>query len=84
MIDSAQIENKVVRRPAVSLRTVFQEFFRLEASGGIILIVMTVLALGLANSSLSDDFFAVWETKLTFGFGSWQLSKPVILRNNFV
>lgn len=79
MINSAQIENRIPRWPPAGLKTVFQEFFRLEASGGIILILMTLLALALANSSQSSEFFALWETKLTVGFGSWQLSKPVIL-----
>jgi NhaA family Na+:H+ antiporter len=79
MINSTQIKNKVVAAPVIGLRSVFQEFFRLEASGGIILIAMTLLALVLANSSQSDAFFDLWETKLTFGFGSWQLSKAIIL-----
>jgi NhaA family Na+:H+ antiporter len=79
MIDKIQIKNKKSRSPANGLKTIFQEFFQLEAAGGIILIVMTLAALILANSSQSDAFFALWETKLTFGLGSWQLSKPIIL-----
>lgn len=79
MIEAPQIKNKIARSPTNGLKTVFQEFFRLEASGGIILIVMTLAALILANSPRSEAFFALWETKLTFGFGSWQLSKPIIL-----
>ena len=47
--------------------------------GALFLIVMTLAALLLANSSQAVGFFAIWETKLTFGFGSWQLSKPLIL-----
>lgn len=79
MINATQIKNKIPMSPANGLKTVFQEFFRLEAAGGVILIVMTLAALILANSPQSNAFFALWETKLTFGFGSWQLSKPLIL-----
>ncbi len=79
MIETTKIKNKISKVPANGLKTVFQEFFRLEASGGIILIIMTMAALILANSPQSEAFFALWETKLTFGFGSWQLSKPIIL-----
>lgn len=79
MIETKQIENIMTKSPTNGLKTVFQEFFRLEASGGIILIVMTLAALILANSAQSDAFFALWESKLSFGLGGWQLSKPLIL-----
>jgi NhaA family Na+:H+ antiporter len=79
MMNSTKIKEKLSRLPGSRLPTIFQEFFRLEASGGIILIVMTLAALILANSPQADAFFALWQTKLTFGFGSWQLSKPLIL-----
>ncbi len=79
MINSTQIKNILPKSPINGITSIFQEFFRLEASGGIVLIVMTLAALILANSSQADAFLAIWETKLTFGFGSWQLSKPLIL-----
>jgi NhaA family Na+:H+ antiporter len=79
MINTTQLKNRLPSSPTNGLKTIFQEFFRLEASGGIILIVMTLAALILANSQQSEAFFALWETKLTFGFASWQLSKPIIL-----
>lgn len=79
MINSTQIKKMLPKSPINGITSIFQEFFRLKASGGIILIVMTLAALILANSSQADAFFAIWETKLTVGFGSWQLSKPLIL-----
>jgi len=79
MINSKRLKKKFPTLQLNGITSVFQEFFRLEASGGIILIVMTLAALILANSSQADAFFGLWETKLTFGFGSWQLSKPIIL-----
>ena len=79
MTNSTQVKKQVSRSPINGITTIFQEFFHLEASGGIILIVMTLAALILANSPQADAFFALWQTKLTFGFGSWQLSKPILL-----
>ena len=36
---------------------IFREFIRLEASGGILLILFTALALAWANSQWSDAYF---------------------------
>lgn len=57
----------------------FQEFTRAEASGGILLLLCTAIALVWANSPWADGYDTVWQTKLTFGFGSFVLSKPLLL-----
>jgi len=57
----------------------FQEFTRAEASGGILLLVSTGTALIWANSPWADGYGALWQTKLTVGFGSFVLSKPLLL-----
>ncbi|MCL3780914.1 Na+/H+ antiporter NhaA [Prolixibacteraceae bacterium JC049] len=54
------------------------EFVRLEAFGGIVLMVFTVLALIFANSPLSDQFLAYWKQYVGFQFGDWQLKKTLI------
>ena len=43
----------------------FQEFARLEASGGILLIGCTVVALVWANSPWGGSYFHLWHTDLT-------------------
>jgi len=58
----------------------FERFMRMEASGGIVLIVMAVLAMLWANSHLSDEYRAIFQERtLTVGYGAWALSKPLIL-----
>ena len=46
-------------------------FMRNEASGGIIMLVATVLALVWANSSVGDLYFKIFEAKIEIAFGSF-------------
>ncbi len=55
----------------------FQEFARLESSGGILLIGCTLAALIWANSPWSHAYFDLWHTKLTVGFAKATLSKEI-------
>ncbi|WP_272700793.1 Na+/H+ antiporter NhaA [Desulfovibrio sp. Fe33] len=57
----------------------FDKFFRMEAAGGIALMVCTVAALVWANSPWAASYHALWQTKLTVGVGNWILSKPALL-----
>lgn len=57
----------------------FNDFFKMEAGGGIALMVCTIVALVWANSPWAASYHAVWQTKLTVGVGEWMLSKPAIL-----
>jgi len=70
-----------VRRRPAALRLVrgFQEFFRLEAAGGILLLVATVAALVWANSPWAPAYFALWHTPVTVGVGPFELAKPLEL-----
>lgn len=56
----------------------FQEFFRVEASSGIILLAATVIALAWANSPWAESYFALWETKFTVFLGDFGLSKDLL------
>src|SRR6266850_659042 len=55
----------------------FQEFAKLEASGGILLIGCTIAALVWANSPWAASYFHLWHTDLTFGFAGRHLSEPL-------
>jgi Na+:H+ antiporter, NhaA family len=55
----------------------FQEFARMEASGGILLIGCMLVALAWANSPWSDSYFHLWHTDPTFGFAGGLLAKPL-------
>ncbi len=57
----------------------FETFFKMEAAGGIALMVCTVAALVWANSPWASSYHALWQTKLTVGIGDWMLSKAAIL-----
>jgi NhaA family Na+:H+ antiporter len=54
------------------------EFVRLEAFGGIVLMAFTLLALGIANSTMGEEFLAHWKKYFGLHFGDWELSKTLI------
>lgn len=55
----------------------FQDFASKASSGGILLIVATVVALVWANSPFGESYEALWRTKLTIGLGEFSLSKDL-------
>lgn len=48
----------------MTLTNLFKEFFNSEKTGGLILVVATVLSLGLANSPIQTDYIHFWHTDL--------------------
>lgn len=54
------------------------EFVRLEAFGGIVLMLFTLLAIGIANSEFGEAFLAYWEQYFGLKFGNWELSKSLL------
>ena len=63
--------------PIERLTKPFEEFARLESSGGILLIACTVAALLWANSPWGESYFNLWHTQLTVGFARAALSKEI-------
>lgn len=57
----------------------FQRFLRLEAAGGITLIIATVLALAWANSPWSASYTDLFSTKVVAGVGSFVIDKALLL-----
>jgi len=55
----------------------FEEFFRHQVAGGLVLLAVTALALLLANSPWSAQYFALWELQLTIGVEPLALSKSL-------
>ncbi|MGE0814138.1 MAG: Na+/H+ antiporter NhaA, partial [Vicinamibacterales bacterium] len=45
----------------------FQDFFRTEAAGGIVLLVAALAAMVAANSPWADQYHALWATRLVVG-----------------
>lgn len=68
-----------VEKPlGVQVRMLAQDFARIEASGGIVLLISAIIALVWANSSLSESYFHFWETELALGFGQAVFSLPLL------
>ena len=55
----------------------FEEFFKSQVAGGVVLIGVTIFALLLANSPWSDLYFRLWQQKLTIGVPPFALSKSL-------
>lgn len=57
----------------------FQEFARAESAGGILLLVMTAVALIWANSPWADAYFELWQKSFAVSLAGYSLQKPVLL-----
>ncbi len=55
----------------------FEDFFKRQASGGIVLLATTVLALILANSPARDFYHHFWEIELGIGFREFGLTQSL-------
>jgi len=64
---------------APSFMHTFKQFARLEAAGGILLLLFTAVALIWANSPWASSYFNLWQTRITLGLGSFVLDKPLLL-----
>ncbi len=54
-------------------------FFKLQASGGILLVISALLAVAVANSPFSTYYSQLIDTPFEIRFGSFQLAKPMLL-----
>ncbi len=62
--------------PAEPIRRVLDplaHFLHIEAAGGIVLLLATAAALGLANSPLAEDFGKLWKTSIGLTIGGFEL-----------
>lgn len=64
--------------PAERLVQPFQRFLHLQASGGILLLACTVIALIWANGPWGESYVALWKkTEVTLRLGDFELSHPL-------
>jgi NhaA family Na+:H+ antiporter len=56
-----------------------RNFFEKESSGGILLILATIVALVWANSPFASTYFNIWDTPVSIAIGSSEFSKPLLL-----
>lgn len=70
---------EAVEKPlGAQVRMLAQEFARVEASGGLVLLACAILALLWANSPWAESYFHLWETNLSISLGGLLLSLPLI------
>jgi NhaA family Na+:H+ antiporter len=59
------------------IATPFEQFLHAQTTTGLILILMTVVALVLANSPLADEYQSIFHTNISIIFGEYTLSKSI-------
>ncbi len=59
------------------ISTPFEHFIHAQTTTGLVLIMMTVLALVLANSSFVEAYQHFFHTEISLGVGSWKLSHSI-------
>lgn len=63
----------------VQVRLLAKEFVRIEASGGVVLLVSAIIALFWANlAATAESYHHFWETEFAIGFGERIISLPLI------
>ena len=65
------------RRGASRVLDPIAEFLRAEATGGLLLLAASIVAMAWVNSPLGDSYADLWSTKLTLGPGSLSISEDL-------
>jgi NhaA family Na+:H+ antiporter len=76
--DVESLLTEIEKPLGVQVRNLFQRFTRLQASGGILLLITTILALAWANSAWAHSYFELWETNLAITLGQFSLSMHLL------
>jgi Na+:H+ antiporter, NhaA family len=72
---SSSVQVPVDNRPPIEiLISPFTRFAKMEAAGGILLLIATVIALVWANSPWEESYHGIWHTTFTLGIGKYVLS----------
>lgn len=72
MKNSNSIPSQRIVKPIV-------EFAKLESAGGIVLLISTALALIIANTALSKDYFSILSAPFTISLSQYKLTLPLSL-----
>ncbi|GAB3451931.1 Na+/H+ antiporter NhaA [Insolitispirillum peregrinum] len=59
--------------------SLFDRFLKLEAAGGILLVLAAIVALFWANSPYADSYVAILDVPVAVSFGTAGLAKPLLL-----
>jgi len=70
---------EAIEKPlGVQISLLAQEFTRLAASGGIVLLLATIIAMFWANSPWAGSYLQLWKTELGFDLGALHLTKHLL------
>ncbi|MCH7567313.1 MAG: Na+/H+ antiporter NhaA [Nitrospirae bacterium] len=70
---------EAVRKPmGVRISALTQEFTRLAAAGGVMLLIFSALALFWANSPFADSYTNFWQTELGISVGNLHLERSLL------
>ncbi len=70
---------EAIEKPlGVKVRLIFQEFARIEASGGIILLICAILALLWANSQWAEYYYQLWATDFGITLGNFSFTHHLL------
>jgi NhaA family Na+:H+ antiporter len=70
---------EAIQKPlGIQVRLIFQEFARVEAFSGILLIIAALAALIWANSPIGETYFQFWNTELTFSIGTYEIHHSLL------
>lgn len=72
------MKNNSNNRTLTNILDPFQRFLAIEASGGILLLFFTMVALIWANSSYGHYYHELWENYLTIGIGTFKLTDTIL------
>lgn len=72
-----KVETTRKHTPIEKITRPFQRFLHVEASGGIVLLICTVLALSIANSPFSQWFSSIWKIPVAISLGDNSLSHSI-------
>ncbi len=64
-------------RAVVRLTKPFVRFMHVQSASGIVLMVCSVVALGIASSPLADEYAQFWERRFVVGLGDFRLDYPL-------
>ncbi|MGH9456979.1 MAG: Na+/H+ antiporter NhaA [Thermoanaerobaculia bacterium] len=76
--DETALAEAMVRSLGHRLQTATLDFVSWAPSTGVLLLVMSILAIVLTNSPVGEAFTALWETPFGIGFGADAFALPLI------
>jgi NhaA family Na+:H+ antiporter len=71
---------KVIDKPSIDIiLNPIKKFLQIQASGGIILLIVTVVSIIWANSPYSKSYSDLLTNKITIGFDNYTIEEPLIV-----